>query len=140
MELRALGPIEASHDGRSARLGSAKERRLLALLVAQPNQLIRLEQLIDAMWDGEPPESATPTLRVHVSRFRKALAAIGGDPGVLATQPGSYSLDIGDALDTIHSERLVAEGRAARAGGRVDEAARCFHAALALWRGSALSG
>src|SRR5437763_17120580 len=124
MELRVLGPIEATNDGRNARLGSAKERRLLALLVAQPNRLVPIERLIDDMWDTGAPDSATLTLRVHVSRLRKALATIGGDPDVIATRPGGYALQVADdVLDSLRFERLVAEGRTAWIARRADEAA-----------------
>ena len=40
MEFRILGPIEATHDGRLARVGSAKEGRLLALLLAQAGSVL----------------------------------------------------------------------------------------------------
>jgi DNA-binding SARP family transcriptional activator len=141
MEFRVLGPIEVSHNGRSARLGSAKERRLLALLLAQPSRVVPIERLIDDLWDHDAPESATLTLRVHVSRLRKAFTSIGADPDVIATRPGGYVLEVDEhTLDSIRFEGLVEQARSALADEQVEDAAHLLHTALALWRGPALAG
>ena len=36
MEIRLLGLVEASHDGRASRSGGAKQRAVLAMLALEP--------------------------------------------------------------------------------------------------------
>ena len=86
MEFRVLGPVEASYEGRLVRLGAAKERSLLALLLLRRNQVVPVDALVEELWEGDSPESAVVALRVHVSRLRKSLGTVGAatDPGVRA--------------------------------------------------------
>jgi DNA-binding SARP family transcriptional activator len=46
MEFRVLGPLEAiGDDGRPVRLGGQRERALLALLLARPNQVVSVDAI-----------------------------------------------------------------------------------------------
>ena len=121
MEYRILGPLEVVGDGGPLRLGGAKQRALLALLLLDSGRVVSQERLIDELWDEEPPETARETLQVYVSRLRKLLPE-----GALVTGGAGYALQVEpDAFDLARFERLRAERR--------------FHEALALWRGPALA-
>ena len=139
LELRVLGPLEVRLRGAEVDVTASKERALLALLAVEHGTVVSVERLAEDLWSGDPPESAIPVLRVHVSRLRKTLAAAGID-GILVTRPPGYLLQVDpESLDAVRFDRLVTQARAARDDGRVDEAVASYRAALGLWRGPALS-
>ena len=91
--------------------------------------------MIDELWGERPPDTATKTVQVYVSRLRKAL----GD-GVLVTRDGGYALELnGDAVDADRFARLASEGRRALDGGDPRGARETLTAALDLWRGPPLA-
>src|SRR5262245_61133077 len=135
MEFRILGPLEVVEDGRALRLGSRKQRALLALLVLHAGKVVSRDQLIDHLWHGDPPAAAETTLRSHISRLRSALGA----SRLLSRAPGYALVLEPDELDAARCERLLGEGREALAHDRARDAAERLRSALALWRGSALA-
>src|SRR3990172_727425 len=107
MEFRILGPLEAWDEGREISLGGRKPRALLALLLLHSNEVVPTDRLIDELWGEDSPEQAATTLRVNVSRLRKALPQ-----DVLATRSPGYVVRVEpDELDLHRFERLVDEGR-----------------------------
>ena len=141
MELRVLGPIEVRHDGSPVLLRGAKPRELLALFAMRANHPTTAEQLIEELWEGEPPPSAAIALRVHINRLRQVLELDRGahaPSGRLPAGPHGYLLRVEpDELDAQRFERLVAFARDSNAHG--DPAAAVPHLtdALDLWRGPA---
>ncbi|MFD4633269.1 BTAD domain-containing putative transcriptional regulator [Streptomyces sp. NPDC058284] len=116
---------------------SAKGRALLAALLLEPDRAVSLGALKDALWDGFPPPSAHASLQNHVTRLRRLL----DDPGRLRAVPPGYRLRVDDGeLDVRVFERLVAGARAAHAERDWARAAADATEALALWRGTPLSG
>ncbi|MGH2943582.1 MAG: BTAD domain-containing putative transcriptional regulator, partial [Solirubrobacteraceae bacterium] len=112
-----------------------KPRAVLAVLLLHANESVSAERLALALWGEDVGGSATKTVRVHVSRLRKAL----GDGDVITTTAAGYCLRVGpDELDADQFERLVEEGRRALAGGQAEYAAGILRDALAMWRGPAL--
>lgn len=75
MEFRILGPLEVIDNGRTLRLGSRKQRALLAILMLDAGKVVSRDRLIDDLWHGDPPAAAEVTLRSHISRLRSALGA-----------------------------------------------------------------
>src|SRR4051812_49277658 len=55
MEFCVLGPVEAWADGERIRLGPAKVRCVLAVLLRTPGVLVTTEALVDRVWDEHPP-------------------------------------------------------------------------------------
>jgi DNA-binding SARP family transcriptional activator len=136
VEFRILGPLEVfDEDGRSLPLGGLKQRALLAILLLHANEVVSSEQLIDELWGDEPPETAQHTVRVYVSRLRKALPR-----DALVTKAGGYALQVRPGeLDLTHFEELVGRGRHELAAGDAAAGTRTLDEALALWRGRALA-
>jgi class 3 adenylate cyclase/DNA-binding SARP family transcriptional activator len=121
MDFRILGPFEVDADGRAVDLGGAKQRALLALLAIHANRVVARDQLVEALWDEEPPETAGKALQVYVSQLRKLLGRER-----VETKSGGYLLRLEpDELDLARFERL-------QENGKPDEA-------LALWRGDPLA-
>ena len=130
-----LGPLEVLRDGVALEVGPRRHRALLALLVLSANRVVSADRLIEELWAGRPPEGAPKTLRSYVSRLRAAI----GDDVVRSRTPG-YLLEIDpDRLDARRFERLLDEGRRARARGDAAGAAACLREGLALWHGDALA-
>ena len=124
MDVRVLGPLEASVDGRPLAIGAGKPRALLAMLALQAGSTVSTGRLIDGLWGERPPATAAKMLQQLVSQLRMALAASGGDAEVV-TRGRGYELRLEhDDVDVRRFERLVAEGAPREA--------------LGLWRGPAL--
>jgi class 3 adenylate cyclase/DNA-binding SARP family transcriptional activator len=135
VEFGILGPLAASREGRELRLGGAKERAVLAMLLLRANELVPTARLVDELWGEQPPPTAVKAVQVHVSNLRKLLGE-----GVLQTRPTGYMLELdADALDSRRFEGLLEQGRRLLAGGAAEEAARVLRDALALWRGPPLA-
>ena len=66
VEYRILGSLEVSVDGRAVALGGRHQRALLALLLAQVNEVVPVDRLIDGLWDEAPPDTAANIVRYTV--------------------------------------------------------------------------
>ena len=139
VDVRVLGPLEVERDGEVLGLGGRKQRSVLAVLVLHVREVIGVDRLADAVWEGDPPASMETTLRSYVSNLRKTLEPDrDGQPRVLRTTPAGYLLEVADEdIDARRFERLVATGRDRRASGDVHAAAEAWSLALGLWRGDA---
>jgi DNA-binding SARP family transcriptional activator len=136
MEFRVLGPVEVAVEGAPVPVGGPKPRTLLALLAVRAGHVVPAEQLIDAIWGEEPPESARAAVHTYVSALRRALAE-----DVIVRGTGGYRLDVEQERVDLHVfTREVSAGKRAAAAGRLDRAAAHFHTALQQWRGTALGG
>jgi DNA-binding SARP family transcriptional activator/streptogramin lyase len=108
-------------------LGGSKQRALLALLLLHANRVVSRDRLIDELWDGSPPDTASTALQVYVSQLRKVL----GRDAIVTQAPGyRVSVEPG-ALDLQQFELLVEEAHDSDA----TTAAERLRVALALWRG-----
>src|SRR5437867_1322281 len=70
MDFRILGPLEVVSQGRALDLGGQKRRAVLALLLVEANRAVSSDRLIEALWEGEPPETARKGLQEHPFRER----------------------------------------------------------------------
>jgi DNA-binding SARP family transcriptional activator len=141
MRFGVLGPLEVEADNGPVVLGGPKERLLLALLLARPNQVVSVDALVGGLWGEQPPPTAAKTLQSHVKRLRRALEpgrARGAGGEVLVTRQPGYLLRVAPgALDAARFEELTAKARRALADGSAQAAASMLREALGLWRGQA---
>ena len=137
MVVRILGPLEVICSGRGVPIRGGKERALVVRLALASGRAVSPELLVAALWDGEPPASVDASVRVLISRVRKALATVGADD-IIRTRPPGYVLSV-DEIDAVGFEVLSARGRGELADGRPDRAAATLTQALALWRGDTLA-
>ena len=134
LEVRVLGPLEASVGSTTVALGGGKPRALLACLALHANRTVPAARLVDDLWGEATPRSAAKMVQIYVSQLRKVLP-----PGLLRTSPPGYALELGlDRLDVTRFERLRSAGRAALEAGDAETASVRLRDALALWRGPAL--
>ena len=131
MEFRLLGPLAVVDDGRDLAPRRAQQRMVLAILLMRRNAVVPVDDLLDALWGDDPPETAQTALHVHVSALRKAL----GQQRIETRAPG-YVLRV-DASE-VDVERLESTLAAARATRTPAERLELLRGALALWRGEPL--
>ena len=135
MRFSVLGPLLVEADGQAVPVGGGRQRALLALLLVRAGEVVSRHHLIEQLWSGEPPASASQSLDTYISRLRKALREAGA-ADVLQTRAPGYVLDADD-VDARSFEALVAEGQAALAAGDSERAGDVLRNALAMWRGRA---
>ncbi|WP_371516858.1 BTAD domain-containing putative transcriptional regulator [Kitasatospora sp. NBC_01300] len=128
-------------DGGTPRTPQAlKLRALLALLCLNDGRPLSASQLIDSLWSGAPPRTASTALQVYVSRLRKHLAGAGFDVSGLLTRPPGYMMELAPFTLDLHSfESLCLRAGELRAVGRLEEASELLSRALGLWTGPALA-
>jgi DNA-binding SARP family transcriptional activator len=137
MEFRLLGPIEASIGDNAVEFTSGRQRKLVALLLFCRGQVVPLNRIIDALWDGDPPVTAKGQVQNCVFGLRRQFRELG-TAELISTAPIGYAIRVPDgSLDIANFERLAGDGAARAAEGRPEEAVRGLRAALALWRGQA---
>ena len=135
VEYGILGPLTVSRDGRELRLGGAKQRSVLAVLLLRANELVPTARLVDELWGERPPPTAVKAVQVQVSQLRKLL-----DAGALETRPTGYLLRVEPgALDLQRFESLLDRGRERLGEGDATAAGELLREALGLWRGSPLA-
>jgi predicted ATPase/DNA-binding SARP family transcriptional activator len=135
IDVRLLGPLEVEVSGERVRFEGVKQRRLFAALALRAPEAVAADELVEALWETEPPAGAGQALQKQISRLRQRL----GD-GSVVHRPAGYSLEIDpQAIDSRRFEGLLQRGRAALAGDDPARAAAELRTALALWRGEALA-
>lgn len=136
MEFRVLGPLELRCRGEAHRLGSAKQRVLLAALLVEPDKVVTADRLIDLLWGETPPPSARNSLQTYVARLRAELERLGGDQRLTTQGPGYALAADPDDVDSARFERLLSR---ARASSDPAETVTVLDEALGLWRGPAFA-
>ena len=139
MALRLLGPLSLDAGGRPLHIGGPRQRIVLAMLSLNVNNVTSVDQLIEAVWQEDPPPTARGQIQVCVSALRKLFAETGR-PDAIRTAGHGYTLQL--APDDVDSLRFAAQLTLAKeqvGSGRLADAARTLRAALSLWRGAALA-
>ena len=135
IEFGILGPLEARRDGVPLTLGGRNRRSVLALLLLETDRVVSIDRLADELYGDETPVSAVTQVHRQVSELRRVLG-----PALIETRPPGYVLGIAaEQLDVRRFERLTAQAEDALAAGDPHGGAAWLDAALALWRGRALS-
>ncbi|HEX5936411.1 MAG TPA: BTAD domain-containing putative transcriptional regulator [Actinomycetota bacterium] len=134
LAFRLLGPLEVTDGGRLVPLAGPRQRLVLAHLLLAANRVVTMDELIDRVWDEDPPRAARNTIQSYVSHLRTAL----GPDRVEGRSPGYLIHAEPDELDVLRFEQLLRRARRLlptdprEAAGKLEEA-------LGLWVGSPLS-
>jgi DNA-binding SARP family transcriptional activator/class 3 adenylate cyclase/ABC-type glycerol-3-phosphate transport system substrate-binding protein len=134
LEFRLLGPLEVTEEGRQVPLAGPRQRLVLAHLLLSANRVLPMEEVVDRVWDSDPPKAARNTIQSYVSHLRNA---IGADRIELRT-PGYVLHAEPEELDVLRFEQLLRRARR-QLSLEPREAAAAFAEGLELWRGSPLS-
>ncbi|MBB2908843.1 DNA-binding SARP family transcriptional activator [Streptosporangium becharense] len=135
MEFRVLGPLEVRDDaGTPVNLGGPRQRAVLARLLVEGGSVVSADRLIDDVYDGAPPASATATLQSYVSNLRRVIEPDRGPrtrSRLLVGRLPGYALAATE-VDALRFGELVDRSESRPAA----EALSCLEEALRLWRGS----
>jgi DNA-binding SARP family transcriptional activator len=123
-------------DGEPIAVNSARQRVVLAMLLMSANHVVTVDKLIDAVWGEAPPPSARGQIQICISALRRAL----GGPELIDTNPTGYAIRVArHQLDYLVFNDALAEGRAAAADGRLEDALAHLDRAVGLWSDAALA-
>ncbi|MFE0174007.1 BTAD domain-containing putative transcriptional regulator [Streptomyces sp. NPDC059002] len=139
VQMRLLGPMEASLGGEPMLLGGSRQQTVLAALALEAGRVIPLDRLIRAVWDDAPPSTARSQIHICISALRRILA-VDESPVIVTRSPGYLLALPQDNIDAHWFDSLVTQGRTAASNGHTAAAAESLREALTLWRGPALSG
>lgn len=126
----------------------------MAALALRARTLVTIDQLVDGLYDDDPPASARRVIVNYVHRLRTYLdrahaaggkggAAAGGDGGatVIGTMADGYVLRLpAERVDALLFGQLTLRARRAAAQGDPAYAASVLKGALGMWQGPALAG
>ncbi|NUR59643.1 MAG: AfsR/SARP family transcriptional regulator [Catenulispora sp.] len=139
MEFRVLGSLEVVANGRRLPLGGRREKAVLAMLLLEPGRAVPLDRLVEAVWEDDPPATASKQVRNAVARLRGLLARQGAD-GAIATIEGGYRILVPGELDSVRFQADVDRAARLAADGDLFQAVQALRTGLARWRGPALAG
>ena len=119
-----LGPVVAfDDDGARVDLGARARRVVLVALAEEAGRVVSVNALIDRLWHGEVPATATNIVQGYVAKLRQVL----GD--AIATRSPGYVLDA--TTDVNRFDQLTRRAE----GAPPSEACVLLREALELWRG-----
>ncbi|EWM10794.1 AfsR/SARP family transcriptional regulator [Kutzneria sp. 744] len=132
MRFRVLGRVELLDDAEWRRIGAAKWRSLLAVLLVERDRVVSNDRIAAELWGERQPRTVDNQIYGYVARLRRLLG-----PEQLVTQSPGYRLHVYAAdTDAGQFAVLAGRGRAALRSGDFESAARDLDAALELWRGN----
>ncbi|MFJ6480812.1 AfsR/SARP family transcriptional regulator [Streptomyces sp. NPDC091682] len=138
LRFNVLGSLEGWFGEVRLRLGGAIQERVLCVLLLEAGRVVPVARLVEATWEKDPPVTASHQVRKAVADLRRRIPT--GTEVIATDGPGYRVVVADDQVDLLEFDALTrAAGQALREGGR-SAAAEALRAALALWRGSVLSG
>ncbi len=132
---RILGSLEFHRHGRPVDISAPKLKIILASLLMRPGEVLSVDDLIDRLWDTNPPSGARAALQTNLARLRRVL---GGD-GLVRTRGRGYAIDLPPGSSDIQDFNALTDA-AQLAGARGDSVAslEALRKATMLWRGPIL--
>lgn len=145
LSIRLLGDFSVSVDGQEVSAGAWQTRKvksLLKILALNRGRRVRREQLAEQLWPEAEPESSAASLRVTMTRLRRALASVGNGGGAAALQTGVGFVALrSDLVAPTDAERFISDvehGLTLRERGDATGAAALLTPALAAYGGGLL--
>lgn len=146
VEVQLLGPFGLRHRGRTVAdhiWRTAKAKELFALLATSGERSVPRDALMAALWPESEPSAAVSKFHFTLHSLRREIAGAGLD-GLVSVErdAAGYALELpdGSVLDHEAFLRLVREAREARFGGDPTQHLAALRKAVAMHRGSFLSG
>jgi predicted ATPase/DNA-binding SARP family transcriptional activator len=134
LAIALLGPLSVALGDREVVISGARRRDVLIRLVLNEGRPLESGRLLEAVWEGDPPNGAANSLQAHVGYLRRQLGA-----DRLLTEGRAYRLDLdGATIDSVEFGREVEAAGAALDDGRPDDAVQLAGAALGRWHGPVL--
>ncbi|QUQ72259.1 AfsR/SARP family transcriptional regulator [Kutzneria sp. CA-103260] len=134
VELRLLGAVEATANGRTLDLGPARQRCVLVALAVGAGNPTSLDQLADRVWAERLPSGGRKVLYGYLSRLRRIFEDVGV---TIERRSGGYVLTVDDGAVDLHRFRTLVAG--ARCAESDEESLALYDQALGLWYGEAVA-
>jgi DNA-binding SARP family transcriptional activator len=114
-QLRLVGGVAARRTGGTWEVpaGSRKSRTLLGLLGAQHASTVTVDYLVNALWEGKPPQQPEANVATLVSRLR-----VKFDPDIIVGGRSGYRLGASTRVDLHDAAALIWQARALLRDGR----------------------
>ncbi|PBC76526.1 DNA-binding SARP family transcriptional activator [Streptomyces sp. TLI_235] len=139
-----LGPVRVFDDRAELNAGPAKQRAVLAMLLAAEGRPLSRREIVDGVWGCAAPATAPHLVATYVARLRKAVdpgRAHGTGPSVLLSHGDGYALPTPpEHLDIALFQRARQAARSRHGAGDLAGCTAELERALAFWRGGALEG
>ena len=138
MRFGVLGPLQVTEGTQPIDIGGPRQRRLLAVLLANRDDIVPTDRLIEIVFEHDPPEGAAGTMRTYIARLRKALSGHAAlDQAAITTRPPGYGfVSNGHVFDVAEFFEGVGAGSRQRRDDPIG-AITTLEQALNLWRGGA---
>lgn len=126
VEFRVLGPIAVLRATKPVHVPAGSQQVVLASLLLRANQVVTIGELVEWLWEDEPPSDAWESAKAYVRRLRRTLDAAD----LIEAMPDGFRLTVPEtAVDLLLFRRLLREAETLRGS---EQLAR-FDEALALW-------
>ncbi|MGW2154445.1 BTAD domain-containing putative transcriptional regulator [Nonomuraea sp. NPDC001699] len=142
--IRLLGTVRAERAFQPLDLGPARQRAALAVLASAAARPVPMRRLVDEVWGDEPPRNAEQSVYTYVAGLRRAFEPDRGRRApsrLLAGTDAGYVFDIKPGqVDSLRFAARLDDALLCRRDGDDRRAVQILDEALAMWRGTALSG
>ncbi|MDH2430735.1 BTAD domain-containing putative transcriptional regulator [Sphaerisporangium sp. TRM90804] len=140
IRFHVLGPLRVFRGQTEITLASEKQRAVLALLLLRAGSPVRRQEIIDAVWGEETPDSVVNLVQTYVGRLRRRV-----DPDRVARSNTSWLVGLGSAYAVrmdrcdVDLVRFRAAAAQARQAASPRESLGFLLQALCLWQGPCLA-
>ncbi|MEU0137185.1 BTAD domain-containing putative transcriptional regulator [Streptomyces sp. NPDC006296] len=119
-------------------MGGPVHEKVLVTLLLEPQRVLPVFRLVEAVWDENAPATAAHQVRKAVAELRQRIP--DGRNLIVTEGPGYRALTTPDQVDLSRFSEGLKQAREATAAGQSAFAATALREALDLWRGPLLSG
>jgi DNA-binding SARP family transcriptional activator len=126
LEFRVLGPVAVLRAGELVHVPVGSQQVVLSSLLLRANQVVPINELVEWLWEDEPPSDAWESAKAYVRRLRRTLET----PDQIEALPDGFRLTVSDtAVDLLRFRRLLRDAEAVRGTEQLAQ----LDEALALW-------
>lgn len=138
IRFRILGSLECWDGDERVHVGGPVSERVLVTLLLEPQRVLPVHRLVEAVWDEDAPATAAHQVRKAVAELRQRIP--DGRTLIATDGPGYRAAVTPDQLDLLQFTDALRRARDHAAAGLPAEATALLREAVALWRGPVLSG
>ncbi|MCU1470905.1 MAG: transcriptional regulator, family [Glaciihabitans sp.] len=142
LDIEILGPLEVSLSGKPLVWTAAKPRQVLALLALRAGEVVSVPNLIEEIWEENPPRSAITTLQTYILQLRRLIdgnSFPGAAKHILVTRYNGYMFATDSVtVDVQTYQKLTDAAHHAWEEGNYQEVSGLAREALGLWSGQVL--
>jgi DNA-binding SARP family transcriptional activator len=140
IRIEVLGAVRAWHAERELPLGPPQQCGVLTLLAIAGGQPLSVQEIVDGLWDRDPPRSAANVVQTYVKRLRKVLEPDRPPRSPSQALPAvnsGYALRVeSGAVDLWRFRHLVRLAGDARRACAHEQVVSLLREALDLWKGA----